>query len=298
MSESEVGMERNDNQQWYERDIAVRGCQLTLPKIKLLYRELQEVSDKEGERIISSLVKPKKMSASEFEKQNKNLMENAFRITVSIIGYDGQTVYGEFENIFDSDNLPEQIKTIFMTNTTAYKRNADGISPRNSVSIGLHFDKPPLFDPNPLVSEPTPNSSFAEIKSEHVGFLRAMQEIVSSKLGSKKWYAFIHEKFSYDLGLWFVALPYALYWITIYADFLFPPGGKFSSFRIAFYIYGLGLSLILYRGIYGYLKWAFPVNILEENKDRATLHRLTLVAIVSGLFISGAKSFMKTLIGF
>ena len=56
----------------------------------------------------------------------------------------------------------------------------------------------------------------------------------------------------------FFALPYALYWITIYTDYLFPPDSKFASFRVASYIYGLGLSLLAYRALFSYFKWAFP----------------------------------------
>lgn len=57
------------------------------------------------------------------------------------------------------------------------------------------------------------------------------------------------------------------------------------------------LSLLTYRALFGYIKWAFPVNILEENKDRATGHRLMLGAIVSSLIVSGAKSVLGTVAG-
>jgi hypothetical protein len=130
-----------------------------------------------------------------------------------------------------------------------------------------------------------------EIHSDDVTFFRAIQTIVSSKiLSKKKWDSFIHWKFAYDVGLWFVAFPYALYWVTVYCDYLLPPTSPHSSFRIAFYIYGLILGLIAYRALFGYLKWAFPVNVLEENKDGATRHRLLLGGIVTSLVVSGVRS--------
>ena len=266
-----------------------------MPQIKAVYRELATLTKKEGERIVASLVKPEDMSEEDFTKRNQLLKDDAFRITVSIIGFDGQTAYRESEDIFDSNNLPLPIKTVFFTNENSYKRHSNGEEPENRFSLWVSFDKPPLFDPNPLVSAPTPNLSKVRIWAKDVGYFRAAQNIVSNKIRSdKKWYSFIHEKFAYDIGLWFIWLPYALYWVTIYLDYFFPSDGIHASFRIGFYIYGLGSSLLIYRALFGYMKWAFPVNILEENKDPATRHRLMLGAIVLSLVVSGVQSVLGT----
>ena len=285
--------------QWYEDDIPIRGCQLTLQQIKAAYRELAILTKNEGEKIVDSIIKPEDVNEEEFKKQNEFLKDDAFRITVSIVGFDGQTTYGKTEQIFDSNNLPFPIRTIFFTNQNSFKRYANETLPPNRFLLWLHFDKPPLFDPSPVVSEPTPNASKVEISAEDVGYYRAVQKIVSSKISSnRKWYSFLHEKFSYDIGLWFIALPIALYWVTIFSDALFPPDGKLASFHIAFFIYGLGLSLLIYRALFSYIKWAFPLNILEENKDRATRHRIILGAIMFALIVSGIKSVVGLVTGF
>ncbi|NOY16955.1 MAG: hypothetical protein GXP23_08500 [Gammaproteobacteria bacterium] len=298
MSEDALVKQAKTDIQWFDENIPIRGCQLTLPQIKAAYRELALLTKKEGETIVASLEKTEEMSEEDFTKHNQLLKDDAFRITVSIIGFGGETAYGETKDIFDSDDLPIPVKTIFFTNVNSYKRHSNGQEPQNRFNLCIHFGKPPLFDPNPLVSEPTENYSEVKIQAADVGYFRAVQNIVSNKLRSnKKWYSFIHEKFAYDIGLWFIALPYALYWITIYSDYFFPSDSKYASFRIAFYIYGLGLSLIGYRALFGYIKWAFPVNILEENKDRATRHRLMLGAILFSLIVSGVKSVMGTVVG-
>ncbi|MBY5520538.1 hypothetical protein [Rhizobium leguminosarum] len=281
--------------QWYEDVIEIRGCHLSLPQIKAAYRELSALNRKEGEQIVNALIKPEGSSDEDWSIRAAFLKDDAFRLTVSVMGFDGETTYGETESIFDSKNLPFPIRTVFFTNTTAFKRNANEIEPRDRFSLWVSFDKPPLFDASAVLSEPTINDSRMEIRSGDVTFFRAIQTIVSNKiLSKKKWDSFIHWKFTYDVGLWFVAFPYALYWVTIYCDFLLPPTSPHSSFRIAFYIYGLVLSLIAYRALFGYLKWAFPVNVLEENKDRATRHRLLLGGIVTSLVVSGAKSIFST----
>jgi len=224
MSEDALVEKAKPDIQWYEDDIPIRGCQLTLPKIKAAYRELAKLTKQEGERIVNSLEKPEDKSEEDFIKSNDFLKKDAFRITVSIIGFDGQTVYGETEDVFDSDNLPFPVKTVLFTNVNSYKRHSSGEEPQNLFNFWISFNKPPLFDPNPVLSEPTENHSNVGIRAVDVGFFRAVQNIVSSKLGSnKKWYSFIHEKFAYDIGLWFISLPYALYWVTIYLDYFFPP---------------------------------------------------------------------------
>ncbi|AJC80953.1 hypothetical protein IE4803_CH03797 [Rhizobium etli bv. phaseoli str. IE4803] len=286
-------------EQWYEDSIEIRGCQLSLPQIKSAYRELQKLTSKEGERIVNLLTKSEGATDEDWEKERAFLKDNAFRLTVSVIGFDGETAYGETEDMFDSKDLPLPIKTIYFTNTTAFRRNADGNEPHNRFHLWLRFDKPPLFDPNPLVSEQTPNSSKIEIHAKDVAYFRAIQTIVAAKIRSKKqWYSFIHAKFAYDIALWIIAFPYSLYWITIYNDYLFPSTGAHASFRVAFYIYGLGSSLFAYRALFGYLKWAFPVNVLEENKDHAMRHRVILGGIVTSLIVTGAKSLLSNLFGF
>ena len=111
--------------QWYEDDIPIRGCQLTLQQIKAAYRELAILTKNEGEKIVDSIIKPEDVNEEEFKKQNEFLKDDAFRITVSIVGFDGQTTYGKTEQIFDSNNLPFPIRTIFFTNQNSFKRYAN-----------------------------------------------------------------------------------------------------------------------------------------------------------------------------
>lgn len=282
----------------YEDEIEIRGCQLSLSQIKSAFREFRMLVDSEAERIIPKLQRPEGMTDAELLERNERIRKSAFRVTTSIIGFDGQVAYDDKEELFDSTNLPLPIKTVFFTNTTAWQRESPDTEPPNRFSVWLNFQKPPLFDPNPLVSHPTPNESRVQVSADDIGFFRAIQNIVSSKIKpKKKWHSFIHQKFAYDIGLWFLSLPFSLYWITVFMDVLFPSDGPNSSFRIPFYIYSLGFSLLLYRSLYGYLKWAFPVNTLRENEDKAWLHRTFLGAILFSLFGSSLWSAIERFFG-
>lgn len=282
---------------FYENEILVRGSELSLQSIKASYRELAVLTRKEADRIVGSLVKPEEMDESEFIDRNQVTRRDAFRLTVSIIGFDGQTAFGDTEGIFNAANLPFPIRTIYFTNITAFKPYANGEPPPNRFQVWLHFDKPPLFDPNPLVSDPTPNLSKVDLRAEDVIYFRAVQNIVRDKLqGSRIWYSFIHRKFAYDLGLWLFAAPYALYWITVSLDRLLPQNQPYASFRVAGYIYGLGISLLLYRCLVGYFKWAFPVNVLRENKDKAFKHRVILGTALLSLIVGAIQPLISHLL--
>lgn len=291
MTGTTIAQRSNPDVVWFEEKIPVRGNFFNLSQIKAAYRELQQLNAREGDRIIGTVVKLEDETEDEFSKRKDYLLDNAFRVTVSIIGFDGQTLYGETQDAFDSVDVPYPIRTIYFTNLTAFKRNANGSNPPNSFSVTVTFDKPPLIDPNPLVSDPTPNGSEATLECQDVTFFRAAQTIVHQRLNSKRrWYAFIHEKFAYDIGLWVLAFPYSLYWIAIYATYFFPDDRPNWAYRTAFFIYGIGISLFIYRALFGYLKWAFPVNCLEENKDAATFNRVALGGIFSSLFLAGLAS--------
>lgn len=291
MTNETLPEERKSGILTYEDSVPIRGYFFKLPEIKLAFREFLSVTKGEADRLVDGLPKIENETDADYANRKKLLKDQAFRITVSIVGYDGQVTYGDTEAIFDSDKISKPIRTIFFTNVTAFRPHANGDAPMNRFEVLLKFDKPPLVDPSPLVSQPTQNESSATVNAEHIGYFRAIRNIIDTRLKSnRQWYYFLHEKFVYDIGLWFVALPYSLYWATVYMDYWFNSNGDYSSFRIPFFIYALGISLIIYRILTGYVKWAFPVNVLEENDDRATQHRFLLGTIVMGLIVAGVVS--------
>ena len=240
--------------------------------------------------------KPDERGEAEWQDELAQYRRDAFNVTVSITGAAGGAIkYGERDSIFTSDDLPMPISTIYFTNRTAFQRNANGREPRKRFELIIDFVKPPIFDPNPLVSEPTRNVSHVKLYSDNVGFFRASQNIVESVLKlDKSWYAIIHGRFAYDFVLWFIAFPYVLYFITSELDIWLPSDGKYGSYRVAGFIYGIGMASILYRMLFSYLKWAYPVNVLSDNKDASLGHRvifagLALTAFSKGIFALAAK---------
>lgn len=283
---------------WYEETIPVRGCRLSLDNIKDVYRDLLAINRRFGQQEILALQRDPDLTDEEWEKRKSFLLEDAFCLTITVNGFRDQQLYGETDNLFDDPNLPKPIKSIFFTNVNSYKRNADGKEPRNRMSVFLDFSKPELFDPNPLVSAATPNEGNVTVSAEDITFFNAVQKAVEKKLTiHKTWYGAIHRNFAYDIGVWLIALPVSLYFSAFYMDHLIPIGSKFEVFRWPLFLYFVGLSLILYRGMTAYAKWAFPVNVLDENKDRAMTHRLALGGFASWLFYTIATTVYGVIFG-
>jgi hypothetical protein len=166
------------------------------------------------------------------------------------------------------------------------------------VSAFIDFSKPDLFDPNPLVSDATPNEGNVTVNAQDITFFNAVQKVVEKRLTSHRtWYGAIHRNFAYDVGLWIVALPIGLYFSAYYMDQIIPTGSSFELFRWPLFFYFVGLSLIAYRALTAYAKWAFPVNILLENKDYALTHRVMLGGFASWLFYKVASTIYTIVVG-
>lgn len=70
------------------------------------------------------------MNDQEWSEYKNWLLEDAFRLTVSITGQRDQHVYAESADVSTSENLPRRIKRIFFNNITAYRRHANGEHPK------------------------------------------------------------------------------------------------------------------------------------------------------------------------
>lgn len=283
---------------YFEDEIAVRGCRFDLEAIKKLYLDLDKINRVMGKNLVAKIPRNPEMSDSDWEKHKEMLEREAFKLTVTITGADDGRQYGEDVTIFDGDNLPDRIETIYFTNATKYRQFSNGIEPAEQVSVTLDFGKPKLFDPNPLVSEATPNTSFVIVKAQDFSFIKSVQMVVAKNLKQNSMYSrFLHLDFSYDVGMWLLGLPTAMYFGVILSENIIDLNENFASFLWPMVVYFSGLGIVFYRFFAGYLKWAFPVNILLENRDKAFGHRMFLLAATSWLLYKLLDSLYEKFIG-
>lgn len=276
---------------WFEEVVPARGCKISLGDIKSLYEELSAINQRFGKEVIATLPRNSDMNDVEWEQYKTYLLQDAFCLTVSIRGEGDQTLYGEEAGVFESENLPHPIRTIYFNNVTAWRRHASNTEPQNRLEVFLDFGKPPLLDPSSVLSEPTPNESSVTVRADDMTFFRAVRQVIDNKLlAHRKWHSAIHKSFAYDAGIWFLALPAALIVATYYMQLWLPVGGSYEAYRWAFFMYAVGAIILGYRFLTGYAKWAFPVNVLTDNKDTSFRHRLVLGGILSWLGYKAADA--------
>jgi hypothetical protein len=281
---------------WFEEIVPVRGCSMALKDIKCLYGELGAINKNFGKDIIATLPRNTDMNDDEWEQYKAYLLQDAFCLTVSIIGDGDQKLYGEEASVFESENLPQPIRTIYFNNVTAWRRHASNTEPPNRVEVFLDFGKPPLLDPSSVLSEPTPNESNVTVRADDMTFFRAVRQVIDTKLlVHRSWHSAIHKSFAYDAGIWLLALPAALVVATYYMEHWFPVGGSLEAYRWAFFMYAVGVVVLGYRFLTGYAKWAFPVNVLTDNKDTSFRHRVVLGGILAWLCYKAADALYAVL---
>lgn len=110
--------------QFINRNIPLRALTVGLDDVKRVFERLSKHVEEEAERQTKELIRPPDQSEEEFAKQVMIARKNAFRITVTISGADGD-LFGDRLELFSSPNLPDEIRGIYMTNVVAYQGKRD-----------------------------------------------------------------------------------------------------------------------------------------------------------------------------
>jgi len=278
------------------KEVRLEPMRMSLDDVATVYKRLGALLSEQADKEVASLQKATNQTDADLERQKANAHAQAFKITVTIAGPNGQSLYGEDVAVFESPSRPDKINLIYMTNITAYQRFT-GHRPANSFELWFDFSKPPLLDASSPVSAPTPNGSLLKISGMTETWVAAVADAVLGITGARKVpEAWMHKAFAYDAGLVTVALPFAFY--------LCWRASSFISSRLAVihpvvsgaaFVYVFFLSLMLYRMLFGYAKWAFPKVELTNNNDTARRHRAILFVIVTGLLVNVVWEFRRLL---
>jgi hypothetical protein len=178
------------------KQLALRALVLSWDDVKKIYRRLTGAVQSEADRAIARLVKQEGHTQEQFEAWKQDIKERAFRITVTVNGPNGEGLYGENGDIFDSPLLPNTIKSVYMTNVTAFQ-SSTGKSPLNSVTLLIDFSRPPLLDADNPLSGPTPNTS--HLRAEGAILRRHQQNIALQSICTVHCICLPGDTFSLDL---------------------------------------------------------------------------------------------------
>lgn len=244
--------------QFTKKTIPLRAVSVGLGDVKRIVERLIPHVKEEGHRTVAALLEKQPTSDSEYRDRLEAEREQAFRITVTIDGVegvDGESLFGEGTEPFDSPNIPEPIASVYISNNAAFDQVA-GRNPLNSFVLQLDFSTPPLVDANNPVSNPTQNFSELTVEGDRDSWVASIQEAVMGVLSKKSnGRRFMHGAFVYDIGLVLVGFPVAIYIFWRLAEVVEANLGVHSQFISAVaYIYIVIFVLNAYRVLFGYTK--------------------------------------------
>ncbi|MER9524148.1 hypothetical protein NKI96_11240 [Mesorhizobium sp. M0292] len=267
------------------KEIPLGSYTVSVESLRKIYRGLQRTVAEEADLALAKWELLPDQTKEQFEARKKEVREKAFLVTVSIYREDGSHTYGDTEEIFDFPNDAPFVTRIYMTNQVAFRAVANS-NPANSFELMLDFSQPPLLDANNIVSSPTQNASNLTIGSIREGWLAGVEKIVLSHLDKRhRLRSRFHGPFVYDHGMVVFGLPLGFYACWLASDLVDKWTGNNQFLKSASYVYIVVASLWVYRILFGYTKWAFPLAELKEQRSRPKVHRRfwwALVALLAG----------------
>ncbi|MER9962173.1 hypothetical protein NKJ72_14590 [Mesorhizobium sp. M0045] len=253
------------------KEIPLGSYTVSVESVRKIYRGLQRVVTEEADLVLSKWELLQDQTKEQFEARKKDVREKAFKVTVNIFREDGSHTYGESEEIIDLSGEASFVNRIFMTNRTAFNSVANN-DPANSFDLTLDFSQPPLL--NNVVSGSTPNFSNLTIGSAREGWLAGIEKVVLNHLDKRhRLRSRFHGPFVYDHGVVVFGLPFGFYVCLMASDLVDRWAANNQILKSAAYVYIVVASLWVYRVLFGYTKWAFPLAELREQRSRPKIHR-------------------------
>ena len=269
----------------------ITACSLDKDTLHILCNLLQERSYAAGDIEVSNFDK-REQTDEEYEK-NKKILKDSFELRVTVVGKDGEEFFGPVKEVFESPNFPDQINSIYINSETVLKANHNW-SPRNSFDIFLDFTKPEIFNFSLMPSQATPNNSNFNVSGYDATWANGVfNEILKILSKNKSSFSFLHRHSIYDIFLWFVGYPLA-FWICFkFSPIINQLFGNISVFiKSGAYLYLFIASLFIFRVLFHYGRWIWPLVEYKCPKDKALKHR----AFFSVLLLSLLGTFIYDLV--
>jgi hypothetical protein len=266
---------------------------IPLPAFRLkpgdLKRLFQIVNAKQFEyrdKFMATLFQMQGESDSDYAARRQRVFD-AFVTSVSITEIHGDEVHGNSEAFFDSPNIPEKIRNVFMS-TASVPQAILGKTPLCNIEVLLDFSQPSMLNFSGLPTLPTPNGSNFAISADDESWSTS----ASAKLGQffderKTTYDWLHRAGIYDALLVLLGIPLCLWAVFRVSDVLDKTKVALPSLLTnAIYIYVFILALYVFRILFSYTRWIFPkVELDSDLKSSPLRHRGLWAAIIVPLVV-------------
>ena len=266
-------------------------------KTLLKNRQRSEVAslsvDKEELRKLCSILEERSAAAAEIEINGLNREElgldkfdevastlrKSFKLQITVSGSDGEELYGTVEEVFNSPNFPDSIRSLYVDNEHVLKA-IHNYTPANTFDLLLDFSKPAIYDASLLPQQGTPNRSNYTVQGFDAtwvnGLFGEIRKFVEKR--SSKW-SLVHSHSVYDFLIWILGLPFAFWLCFKFSDYI--DQSNLSTFvKNAIYVYVFLAALFLFRVLFHYLRWVCPLVEYRASGSRIASHRAFLGAIL------------------
>lgn len=261
----------------------ITACTFTKEDLKTLCETLQESSHVAAEEEITNYI-PIDRSPEQI-RADRDLLRSGFELKVTIRGADDESVYGTIPSVFNSPRFPSKVKSLYI-NSEMDLRNLYNWFPRNRFELLLDFTKPELFNLSLSPSVSTPNASnilVTGLNSDWVsGVYRKVMDFIKERKTRRR---LLHKHSVYDLLLFLVGIPFAFWMAYRSSKMIDSVFGEFSVFvQNGAYVCLFFLMLHVFKVLFNYARWIFPIVEYRGSKDAARKHRYILgILVVGGL---------------
>lgn len=265
----------------------ITACSFSKVDLETLCRTLQESSNEAADEEVNHYI-PIDRDPEKIASDIASLREG-YRIKVTVQGMDDERIHGTIPAVFDSPRFPDRVKRLYI-NSALELKNSYNWTPRNHFELLLDFTKPEFFNLPLSPSASTPNASNFLVTGLNSTWVNGVYHAVKGFVKNRKTRRqFFHRHSVYDLLLLCGGLPFAFgisYKLSRWINTVF---GEISGvLQGAAYVYVFYFSLILFRILFDYGRWVFPIVEYIESTNIALKHRVflaTLAMAVVGNFV-------------
>ena len=261
----------------------ITACAFSKDDLRILCEILQESSHAAAEEEIANytpLDRPMEQILADRE-----VLRLGFELQVTVRGTDDKVLFGTIPAVFSSPRFPDKVKTLHI-NSELDLKNLHNWPPRNRFELLLDFTKSELFNLSLSPSISTPNASnifVTGLNSDWVsGVYRKVTDFIKQKRTRR---GFFHRHSIYDLLILLLGIPFA-FWIAYKSSGLINKTfGGFSVFvQNGAYVCLFFLMLNVFKILFDYARWIFPIVEYKSSTDTVRKHRYILGCLVIAVF--------------
>jgi len=280
------------------KEVHYGSVSFSLVGIRALIVDLTAIVKEQGEIEIAQTKRREDQTQEEFEEFTTMARKDIFKLLSTVNYSDGSALHTSDPDDIKIEDGGPFIESIYISNRTPYQHHV-GNDPSHMFVLFLDFRQPLLLDAATLVSSPTNNETNLQLSGKRPGWRTAIEDAVQKRIKKRRILRkYFHGGFVYDIGLMITGVPFALYCCWYFSDFIQRSFANVSSIVTAgAYLY-VGLCAIwIYRILFSYTKWAFPLVELTDQATRPKFHRRVwwgVVTVIAGkLFWDIADPYMS-----